>query len=260
MAAFIPEPETDYLKLRKALGFFLGYGLDPTTWDDRQAETVNMHLESCIARVLGDSYKWSFLRPTVQLALDAGSRYINLPHDFGGLEGRLTITANNSSAWEPIPLVGEGTLRANYARLPNTTGPPECAAIIPLKGQHQQHGQGFQVEVWPQADQDYLLGVQYYINPKFLDGSHPYLYGGSQHMETYKAACKAAAELDADDEPGPQEAYFQQRLAISKELDSRNKPELHGTNADRSDEFDRDWPYNRHWRPGTFVTFNGQQY
>ena len=246
----------DYTKLQKSVGFFLGFGRDPETWAANQTESVAEFMESGIRKVYFCGYKWSFLRPTHDFALDNGKRIINLPHDFGGLEGHLSIFANNSSAWEPIPVVGEGTILANYARLPETTGPPECVAIVPLKGSHAQRSQEFEIHVWPQADRDYILRGQYYFAPSMISGKFPYLYGGVQHAEMYLSSCKAVAELDADDEPGPQAQEFMRLLEISKELDGRNKPQVHGKMRDRSDDFNGIFP-NPHWRPGVFVTFDG---
>lgn len=264
------------LSLRKSdleaeIGHFLGYGRGAdnggTTWDSYQSGDIDSCLKSGlrsfyfppVAEGRGDAYDWSFLRPTRTLTLVSGDSTLNLPDDFGGIEGDITMTSTASSAYYPIPVVGEGTVRGRYASLSSTeTGRPELAAVQPIKGTGAAHGQRFQLYVWPIADADYSLSFTYYIHPDALTGNSPYAYGGMAHAETILESCLAIAEQRLDDASAIHSAKFQERLAASIAVDRRLKPQLLGYNGDGSDDYgcwrQRGTLYN------DLVTFNGTQW
>lgn len=247
--------------LRGEVGDFLGYGFGvakgDTTWTTAQERTINTRVKTGLRMVYYCGYDWSFLKPVATLTLLSGQRTIPLPDDFGGLEGQITVSVSGSSGFYPIPVVGD--VRPKFALNSNLTGIPICAAIDPLKGTTASQGQRSQLYVFPQADKDYTLQLAYYLNPDALSGAFPYVYGGAQHAQTFLAACKAAAERDGDDiANGPQMQEFARLLEVSKNLDRRNKPQVLGYNADRSDGRDVEW--NRRLTNTPSVTYSGISY
>lgn len=252
-------------QLLSQVGAWLGYGpgLDfgGAAWTARQARNARECLDSGLRMFYypSEPYQWSFLRPTALLSLAEGETELDLPDDFGGLEGRLTLSADNSS-WLPVQVGNEGFVREMLAREPGAAGKPVWAAVAPSRGLAAGRSSRATLVFFPQADRAYTVGARYYLLPQALTAAAPYAYGGAAHAETILAACRAAAERDFDDETsGPQASYFKERLAASIALDARNKAQSFGYNADRSD----DWPDGADRRGNhaySAVTFDGIQY
>jgi hypothetical protein len=255
--------------LEAAVGDFLGYGrgaaFSEPAWSARQQARITVCVQNGLRAFYyptpqppgGAAHEWTFLRPVASLTLAAAAQTVVLPDDFGWLDGDLTVSATGQSMFDPVKVTGEGVVRERYAQLPDMTGRPQIAAVVPNKGTTLTASQRFTLDVWPAADIQYTLQLAYYVHPDFLTGSLPYAYGGQAHAETIRAAVIAAAEVELDDERGDRWQYFQERLAASMANDRRGKPELVGYNGDRSDgyEFNRRWIYN-----GDRITFNGVQY
>lgn len=206
------------------------------------------------------SYDWSFMHPTASLPLASGASTINLPDDFGGFEGQVTVlsTSSTSMPWK-IEWRNEALIREKYSVTPTMTGPPMFCAEVPLKGTTGTQGQRFQLLLFPLADQAYTLQVQYYVSPDFItSGTFPYAYGGATHTETILESCMAVFEERQDDMvpgTGPHGVAFRQRLAASVSMDRRNKPQKLGPNRDRSDL--PDWQRgDTHFWQGA-ATYNG---
>lgn len=259
-----------YYELQADIGFYLGFGrgerYSETTWSDDQLGRIDSCLKSGLrqfywpAPIEGHpgSWDWSFLRPLATLNLTSGEQGLNLPDDFGGLEGRITYAATATGQTWPIDVVNPGTIRQLYAGTPSMTGRPLSAAIEAKKGTTNIGSSRHTLLIFPQADAAYTLKLTYYVNPEFLSGTFPYAYGGAQHAETLKASCLAAAELYQDDSQGPQWSRFQERMAASMAMDRRLKPQLVGYNGDRSDWVGNQERPNQHgYAP---VTVNGVQY
>ncbi len=181
------------------------------------------------------SYDWSFLKPTATLVLDISASTIDLPDDFGGMEGALTLLSSQSQQWFPIDLVNEGKIRQAFSEVPQATGRPIWAAVVPLKGTGTTQGQRFQLFVYPAADQQYTLQVRYYILADFINGASPYPYGGASHAETLLESCLSIAESRLDDSLTVHKALFMERLAASVSADRRFKPQTLGYNGDSSE-------------------------
>jgi hypothetical protein len=203
------------------------------------------------------SYDWSFLHPTATADFPVSAQSINLPDDFGGFEGQITLLTVTSTA-QPwcIQWRNEGSIREMYACTPSMSGPPMFACQMAVKGTTGTAGQRFKLLVFPGADQDYTLQFQYYINPDYLSGAFPYAYGGAQHSETILESCLAVAEVRLDDAMSVHSAKFRERLQASVSVDRRNKPAKIGQNLDRSD-----WVYGQRINPHIWAgpaTYNGQ--
>jgi hypothetical protein len=253
------------------VGAYLGYGRGSDGGDTAWSTAQRANIDLCVKGGLRSfyfnaavpelgvpaAYNWSFLKPTYSLAVASGGTELDLPADFGGLDGSYFTLLDSGRPVCRIPLVPEGVVRLNYAAEPDRTGPPLAAAVVPVKGTQAGRGQRFRLSLWPAADAAYTLQFTYYLLPDALRGDAPYAYGGAQHAETILAACKAAAERDLDDlADGPQQKYFRERLAASVMLDRRGKPQYLGYNADRSDG--REWGEDRRrgWN-GAVATWAG---
>lgn len=187
------------------------------------------------------NYKWSFLRPTVSLALASGKQAVDLPEDYQGLEGGSRVcVASGASVFSPLEWRNVGQLDAMYANHSSApTGAPMYATER-WKRTDGAFGQRAEIYVYPQADAAYTLRVQYYLVPDALSDTHPYAYGGPALSQTIKYACLAAAELDLDGEPmGPMRQEFMRRLKTAIQADLQSKPPSIGKNLDPSEA---SWP------------------
>lgn len=257
-----------YDKLAAEVGRFLGYGPGENyggpTWGTSQLDKINAAIESGLRqfytppRLEGEriAHVWSFLTPTGSFDLASGESTIDLPDDFGGIEGSLNITSGANRVIEQLDLVNDATVRRLHAENDGATGSPQFVALRPLKGTDGYSGQRFQLHVWPTADQAYVLECTYYVLPDQISAYRPYPYGGAEHAETILAACKMAAEETQDDTIGVWAVKFQERLAASVDKDRTKRPALLGYNGDGSVNRDRRMDVRMQ---GT-VTFNGVQY
>ncbi len=178
---------------------------------------------------------WSFLHPTAIVDLPSQATAIQLPEDFGGIEGQITISPTQGTVWWPITIRNEGYLRNLYALYPNMVSRPMQAALTPLKGTTVNSSSRMELLIFPKADQDYRLQLQYYVLPDYLSGAFPYAYGGAAHAETLLESCLAIAEQKLDDAMGVHTQKFQERLVASIGMDRKNKAQNLGPNLARGD-------------------------
>ena len=258
-----------YKELLAEVGQFLGYGkgaeFGHPAWSTKQKDELRSIVDSGLRQFYNPpplapgeaSYDWSFTKPTASIEIASGASTAQLPDDFGGFEGELTISTSGSSSWHTIPQTNEGVVRERHAANPTTTGRPMMAAQQPLKGTSGRQGQRYQLYVWPITDQAYTLRCPYYYHPNALSESLPYHLGGMGHSETILESCLAIAEQRLDDTGGIHTAKFMERLAASISLDRRMKPQNLGYNRDLSDLRVRH-PRRMYGFDG--VTVNGIQY
>lgn len=246
------------------IGVFAGFGAgadnDDTVWSTEQSRDIYRAIKSGLRQFYfpaplmpgESSYDWSFLKPIASLAFAEGETTVDLPDDFGGLEGKITVSTATSTVCESLRIVNPGILSQLFAQQADATGIPQAAALIPIKGTSQTEGQRSQLYLYPTADAAYTLTLQYYVLPNYLDTYHPYAYGGASHSETIMAACKMAYEESRNNMFGVWAVKFKERLAASISLDRRQKPQDFGYNGDSSDGMDR-----RYMRQPATVTYNG---
>jgi hypothetical protein len=271
----LPEPTLALTKteLEAEIGFFLGFGrgsqYGEAPWSVQQTNLINaarraglrsFYLASAGQADGSSGYQWSFLRPQASLSMQSGDQTVQLPDDYHGVEGRVTISSPNSQIYRPVPVVGINRIQEQYSRTPNMTGWPQLLAIQPIRPPAGTIGQRFQFVVFPVADQAYTLAFTYYINPNDIDANRPYPYGGAAHSETITAACLAAAEAKGDDMTGVQAERYRQLLAGSIEVDRRNKPQLQGYCGDQSDMAGMDYDRRRNIYENDTILFDGTQY
>lgn len=250
-------------KVKTALYLGWGRGADysETAWTSRQDAQLQEFVDSSLRQfyfpALEDlaGYEWSFLKPMASITLAEGETAVKMPEDFGGAIGKITVTVDGQSSGVCLELGPVSDVYQRAADLPDATGWPEICCIEPLKGTNLYGGQRFQIRVWPTADQDYTLQLQYYLLPDALTDANPFAYGGTAHTETILEGCLAMAEQRLDDAKTLHTQNFQERLRASVAYDRKLKPRNLGYNGDSSD------------RPGRFyihrpvqATFQGTAY
>ncbi len=222
------------LALRKAdyeakVGDYLGYGrgtdYDEDEWTARATADIRDCVESGIRQFYyppvlegeATSYDWSFLKPVAVLQVPSGSQTVDLPDDFGGIEGQLLIFTSSdlSTSGAPWPIPITGMVRANYFLYPSATGQPTMAEVEPVKNMGPDAGQRHRLRLWPTPSEDYTLQFRYFINPNYLTGEQPYAYGGPQHAETILESCLSIAENRRDDSRGVHFVRWMERLRAS---------------------------------------------
>lgn len=256
-----------FSELESETGDYLGFGRgtngSDTAWSTRQQSDITSCVRSGIRMFYfpmplpGDvaAYDWSFMRPTRQILLPDGASSVDLPDDFGGLEGDVRVIESGRYT-TGLKQTNESFIASLHSSAPDVTGYPMWCAVRQNSLTTQTKGQRASLYLYPAADEEYTLELQYYILPDALSTSFPYALGGATHAETLKAACKAAAELYKDNERGPMWAIFIDRMRASVSLDRRNKAQTSGYNSDPG--------YNRtrhNWYRGRnfdrTITFNG---
>ena len=261
-------------ELQAEIGGFLGYGkginFGDVAWDARKQGIIDSLTKKGLRRFYFSAmlpsepmaHDWSFLHPTANIDVPSGAQSTPLPDDFRAIfdAGEITATSNLGDEFHRfIEEVGAGRLRHMYFEEPSETGRPRYVAVQPIKGTGVTQGQRFQLDVFPQADQDYTIQLEYHILPDFLTGALPYCYGGAVHSGTILAACLAAAERDLDDiGNGNQENHYMMLLAASMSADRDLKPQNMGLNTDRSDD-PRDERRRRGFQ-GQYSYFTGVTY
>jgi hypothetical protein len=243
----VPEPTlnltlADY---QAEAGSYLGWGRDPTLWDDRQAEEVRRVIESAQRGFYfaaqpdprRDAHTWTFLRPVADFPLTAGVATAPLPDDFGGFDGPATVSlAGSGGGFSRVDEFHEEQLRAAYAAAVGTAGRPTMFAERQARGTTGQRSERPELYVWPLPDAAYVLAAAYRVLPNAVTPARPFPYGGAAHAETMKAAVRAAAERLLDNrQNGPEQQMYVQLLAASISDDRRHQPKTLGRNADPSD-------------------------
>lgn len=247
------------------IGAHLGFGRERTAWTSNQAIVVDDSLDSGCRQFYfppplpneATSHAWSFLKPVVAVTLAEGASLVALPEDCGGLEGKLTVSTEDTGLFFPLTLVGLGEVLTAQTAWPSATGRPELVAFEPVKGTQHTRSQRFQLRVYPEADTDYTLNFQYFVLPQALTGQAPWTYGGALHAETLLQSCLAIAEQRVLDKMDVQTAKWTERLAASVSMDRQMKPASLGYNGDNSDDMGR---FRRMRRDDQHITFAGTEY
>jgi hypothetical protein len=256
------------LLLKKAdyeieVGDFMGWRRDPDVWSADKLARIQRDVGSGLRRFYYcvPPHEWSFLRPFVSLSLASGATTVDLPDDFGGVEGRIAVTNSASGIFRPLDFENPGRVQQAYSEHPDLTGQPCLVAVRPLKSLPTGKNQKSELFVFPESDAAYTLTFQYYITPGYLlDTSMPYAYGGPEHHETILESCLAVAEERRDNvRNGLHAQAFQLRLAASVAMDRRKRPQKLGYNRDCSDDAET-LMLPTYGTLGTPVTINGVAY
>jgi hypothetical protein len=228
-----------YTDFQKAVGSFLGYGSDATTWTESQVTEVDDLIQSGLRQFYlpiipgtDQVYSWSFLKPIASLATTANTGDYNLPDDFSGLVDEKLTFAPGDYGHLPVTMIGEGQIR--ILRQKTEAGRPRFASIRP-KANTGAAGQKFEILFYPTPDDAYILSYRYNVQPNKISTISPYPYGGMTNSECILESCLAMAENRSDDTVGLHQAKYQERLAASIRYDQKiSTPEYLGYNGDPS--------------------------
>ena len=93
---------------RSQIGFFLGYGngalYGETAYTTAQLLSINRCLESAQRRFYFPAlpgvgvYEWSFLKPLATASLAENAREVQMPDDYNGIDGQITVTVASDTA------------------------------------------------------------------------------------------------------------------------------------------------------------------
>jgi len=252
--------------LRKAVGWFAGYGSDPTGWSDdpQKALTVEEIIKTGERSFYAPAadHQWSFLRPMLTtIVTAAGVGDYDLPDLFAGFVDQLYFSSLDNGLICHLRETGIGDiLDRRQQAANNTNGQPQLFAWHPLP-QTGETPQRYSLSFWPTPDGVYHPRGQYVVNPYHVTADNPYPMGGQPHAETLREAVLAAAERELNDEVGMHNAEFEKRLQASITHDRRvSTPKFFGYNGDRSGSRRTGPPViDRSMAPG-FVTYNGNSY
>lgn len=225
------QTQGSYNWLRRELGAAFKFSADYAEWNYEQSGIVDSCILSGTSRFyfpppMGDGesrHEWSFLMPTVTLAISSSTDTYQLPDDFtGGLE-YFTLSSNAK-----IPIIKESDLRAMQTVEGASAAAPSFAAIrpVPIVGATTQK---WEVIFYPAPDTSYTLSYAYQINPDPLSVDNQTAIGGREHAETMLESCLAVAQSRFGMEsPVNHMDAFASRLTASIALDQRLKSNTGG--------------------------------
>lgn len=244
-------------ELQIEVGDHAGFGPVVEDFTDTQLDRVNRAIKTGLSYFyFPANYEWSFLKPVREITLASGATTVALPDDFNWLDGHVIPASSDGESQFAIPVRSEGEVLALQAACPNASGRPRVCCVQALRGTDGKESSRMQLLVYPEADQAYTLQVKYSILPNALTDANPYFYGGANHAQTIKAACKFAYSEAWD---GMQMASefgqnFQRLLQMSVEQDTKRKPNNFGANLDTSDRLMPSTLHGLSWTP---VSING---
>lgn len=227
----------NYDALLGVVGHYLGYGRTPSSYTTEQYAECDDIVQSGLRNFYWPMEKptgftqWSFLKVNATLNLAADDYDYDLPSDFGGFDGPLTMDAGT---YRPtIQIVDEIAIRA--LRQHSRTGTPEYGAVRPKRSDGTAD-QAFEIILYPTPDTTSTVHYRYAVNPPALTTSAPYPLGGVPHHETILESCLAVAESRSNDESGIHQELFLKRLSASFQYDlQQGQIEYYGYNGDYSD-------------------------
>ena len=208
-------------ELREAIAHYLGWG-DSSRRTDGQTARINDCLRRGIRQYLypvhpqtQEVYVWSFLRGALlAITTESGVSTYDLPDGFGGFESPLMLQYGDRVKTRPI-----SDIALLKAREPDITGSPVFAAVNPVYTAAE--GQKWQLEIWPEPADEYVLTAQYVITPSIPTGDDEYLPGGIGHADGYIESCLAMAEAHDNDSTGIHAARFAETLLNDIMRDAR---------------------------------------
>src|SRR3990167_9429614 len=101
------------------------------------------------------THAWSFLKPKLELAVQASQYVFTLPDDFGGMVGSLSFSSGDNAVGEVVKTSPEA-IDSLRSTTDNTTGYPQFYAIRPRRVMGTE-GQKGEVMTWPTPDGSYTL-------------------------------------------------------------------------------------------------------
>lgn len=216
---------------------------------------IDESLKGGIGLIAESGYDFSWLRPIALITLAEGDNTVDLPDDFNWIVGGV-IPFESGTTRCRFPIRSVGDVYALESASSSQTGPPQVGCIDSIRGTTPHESNRYQLRVFPTADQDYPLRIEYSLIQNALSDSFPYAYGCGQHPQLLKAACIAAYEMRFDPPNTDRMVVFQQLLQSAIVSDKRRKAGNAGANVDRSDEYEY-MTGERHDRSWGTISING---
>lgn len=233
-----------YDDLRDRIGDKLGYGVSSSSWsgDSEKATRIERILVDGLRRFFdpevmqGDAeqHQWSFVCPTIQITLTAETYRYVLPKNFSMLNGNPCFAPGEDSVYPPLEVTGPEQLWYSLQQ-DDAAGRPRICAVT-LASASEASGSRYELLLYPNPDDDYVLMLPYRINPVFPGQDESVPLGGQPHEMTIIEACLAEAEAFDEFSNGIHEQRFQARLRTSISHDRQAvSPYNLGVNRDNSD-------------------------
>lgn len=208
-----------------------------TVWSNKEQYRINESLDGCIGLIAESGYDFSWLKPVALITLASGANTVDLPDDFNYIVGEVIPYESGTSRFR-FPIRSAGDVYALESETTSQTGRPQVGCVDAIRGVSTNQSNRFQLRVFPTADQEYPLRIQYSLLQSKMTTSFPYAYGCGQHPQLLKAAAIAAYEMRYDKPNMDYQQTFQLMLQAAIMTDKRRKPSNAGCNTDTSDEYE----------------------
>lgn len=218
----------------QAVGDYFGFTRNRYVWSREETAKVNRACRTGQNQFYNPpGHTFSFLRPRLELDIEADEADYDLPDDFGGfLDPFLSFCASDNQTY-PVRITSVPEILRNRQLEPMSAAMDMLAAVS-AKSSSGTNGQRMELLLSPTPASDGTLNATYYAIPNALSDTATYPLGGQPHAETLLASCLAAAEMEKTGQPGPQRQIYLERLQASIDFDRRTGPKHFGYNGDRS--------------------------
>lgn len=234
-----PTLSGEFIKLRREVGYKLGFGRDVESFSVDELEAVDSCIESGLRQFYSPpllpnqpkSHSWSFLFAALTVTTVADQYNYDLPDDFRDIDRYLTYPIDEKN-YVRIEYTSESMLRHFQANAENS-GDPRMFAIIPKASTPSASaGQRWELWLFPTPSEVWALRGRYAINPNMITTAAPFPYGAMEHYETILHSCLAVAEEREDDNEGISRKRFLENLAASISRDMEKEGMNLGYNND----------------------------
>jgi hypothetical protein len=234
--------------LKRLIGLEMKYGPHPQLWTHKQAQEVQVALETGLRKMYSPvtlpgekyPYHWSYLRPVHPLTTVEDQSAYDLPDDFQMLDGPLTHASDGNALYPEIKIVGEHQIRLGR-QSDLSTGRPRmaCVRVKPIDPSGVTR---WEIEFWPTPDGAYNLRCPYQINAGAIPEDANLPFGGLPHAQTAIEACLAAAEERMSVGNGMHQQKFLEELVRSVGHDRQvSSPKSLGRSRAQDEVADGNW-------------------
>lgn len=225
-------------ELLAEVGDFVGIGRDSTAWSTIDGNRIAEAIESGLRRFYypdplpqeEHTHIWSFMEPEATLTTVAATQDYTLPDNFGGFVGS-ELSFPDDEGYTPIKIKPIGHMQR--LRQSASSGTPHTAAIR-AKASDGTAGQRWEILLYPNPDDAWILQYHYTINPEAVTSGAPYPLGGPGQAEVLMLCCKwAADEFFNGGGDGRMEDRAMRKLVSAVQQDrTRHSPDYFGMVGD----------------------------
>lgn len=252
-------------QLRSETGFFLGFGLDYSSYSADQLSVCDKCIDIGLRQwytpppIPGEkmSHQWSYLAPVRKLSLVEGVIDYDLDDSFAGLVNGVFLSSDDLN-WSNIEVTNIARILSMRQRDTSTNiGKPEMCAVNVIETDGSTPTR-YSLAIFPTPSQSYSLTFEMRVNPYQLSATAQYPLGGQPHAEGLRESCLAAAEMNVNDEKGLHYSQFIERLTASVLYDRKAMgPKSYGYNGDRSAAYSSGMRSGPYCGAAIYTTYNG---